>query len=211
MRHRISNLKRRIASAYGAGSPWNFWLWIMRFHPALVPAFFFLAFSNPSAAEAQVSREYELKAVFLYNFAQFTDWPDGAFADEKTPIAIGILGTDPFGHALEDTVKGETVRGHPLRIEHYRHAEEIKTCHILFISPSEARHTNEIVKSLKGKPVLTVADSDGPSSAEAIIRFVVESNKVHFRINQQSANAANLVLSSKLLRVAESPPPGKAP
>jgi YfiR/HmsC-like len=210
MRHRIPNLKQRTENADGGGSPWNFWLWIRRFHPALVPAFFFLTFSNPSA-EAQVSREYELKAVFLYNFTQFTDWPESAFAETNTPVTIGILGTDPFGRALEDTVKGETVRGHPLRIEHYRHAEEIKTCHILFISQSEARHTNEIVKSLKGKPVLTVADGDGPSTTEAVIRFVVESNKVHFRINLESANAANLVLSSKLLRVAESPPPGKAP
>jgi hypothetical protein len=58
---------------------------------------------------------------------------------------------------------------------------------------------------------LTVADSDGPSATEAVIRFIVENNKVHFRINRESATAANLVLSSKLLRVAETPPLGKAP
>jgi hypothetical protein len=115
MRYGISNIKHRTAGARGAGSSWNFWLWILRLHPAVVPAFLFLAFSNPSA-EAQVSREYELKAVFLYNFAQFTDWPESAFADEKAPIIIGILGADPFVRALEDTVKGETVRGHPLVI-----------------------------------------------------------------------------------------------
>jgi hypothetical protein len=55
-----------------------------------------------------------------------------------------------------------------------------------------------------------VADSDEPSTGEAIIRFVVENNKVHFRINQEAAAAANLTLSSKLLRVAQ-PSPGRAP
>jgi hypothetical protein len=177
---------------------------------ALLPTFLFLALSNLSA-EAQVSREYQLKAVFLYNFAQFTDWPENAFADTNAPIVIGIFGPDPFGPALPETIKGETVRGHPLAIQHYRRAEEIKTCHILFISESEARHTNELVKSLKGKPILTVADTDGPSTTEVAIRFVLENNKVHFRINQGSAVAANLVLSSKLLRVAEAPSPGRAP
>jgi hypothetical protein len=176
----------------------------------LLPILFFL-FLTPPSAEAQVSREYQLKAVFLYNFAQFTEWPESAFTDAKSPLIIAILGSDPFGAVLDDTIKGETVRGRPIVIEHYRRADELKTCHILFITQSEARHTDEIVRSLKGKPILTVTDGDGASSAEAVIRFVVENNKVHFRVNQDAAAAANLVLSSKLLRVAEASPPGRTP
>jgi hypothetical protein len=59
---------------------------------------------------------------------------------------------------------------------------------------------------LKGKPTLTVADAEGPATKEVMIRFIVENNKVHFRINQQAAASANLTLSSRLLRVAETPP-----
>jgi hypothetical protein len=157
-------------------------------------------------ALAEISREYQLKAVFLFNFAQFTDWPPGAFADEKAPIILGVLGNDPFGTTLSDTIKDETVQGHPLRVEHYRRAEDIKTCHILFISQSETRHAEEVVSRLKGKPTLTVADAEGPATKEVMIRFIVENNKVHFRINQQAAASANLTLSSRLLRVAETPP-----
>jgi hypothetical protein len=175
-----------------------------------MPAFLAFALSEPSAT-AQVSREYQIKAVFLYNFVQFTQWPTNAFADAKFPIVIGILGGDPFGDFLDQTIQGETVDGRPLVIQHFRRADEIKTCHILFISQSETRHMDEIVSSLKGKPILTVADADGPSSAGAIIRFFVENNKVHFRVNQEMAAAADLVLSSKLLRVAKAAPPEKAP
>jgi len=162
-------------------------------------------------AKAQVSREYQLKAVFLYNFAQFTDWPESAFADEKSPIVIGVLGSDPFGQALNDTIRDEKVRGRPLVVEHYRRADDIKMCHILFVSQSETRHLDEIVKSLKGKPILTVADADGASSLGAVIRFAVENNKVHFRINQEAARSANLTLSSRLLRVADAAAPGRTP
>jgi hypothetical protein len=96
-------------------------------------------------------------------------------------------------------------------VEHYRRADEIKTCHILFINQAEIRHWEDIVKSVKGKPILTVADADGASSSGAMIRFAVENNKVHFRINQDAARQANLTLSSKLLRVADASPQGKTP
>jgi hypothetical protein len=162
-------------------------------------------------AQAQLSREYQLKSVFLFNFAQFTDWPPSAFADANSPMVIGILGNDPFGSALEETVHGETIHGRRLIIEHYRRADEIKTCHILFISQSEARNAEEILKRLKGKPILTVADADSPPTAGAMIRFAVESNKVHFRINVQAAQEAGLTLSSRLLRVANAAPSGGAP
>lgn len=163
-------------------------------------------------SHAQVSREYQLKAVFLYNFAQFTEWPTNAFADDHAPIVIGILGNDPFGHTLEETVKGETIQGHSLVIEHYHRADEIKTCHILFISQSENRYMDQIMKSLKGRPILTVADTDGRPTADVIIRFTVENNKVHFRINQEAAMQSHLVLSSRLLRVGNATPSsGKAP
>ena len=162
-------------------------------------------------ATAQVSREFQIKAVFLYNFAQFTEWPESVFPNEKSPIVIGIVGPDPFGTTLTETVHSETIQGHPLLIEHYAHAADVKTCHILFISQPEIRHCDEIIKSVKEKPVLTVADTDSAASAAAVIRFVVENNKVHFRVNAEAARAANISLSSKLLRVADATPGGGAP
>lgn len=187
------------------------WRLIKGLRPGILGALALIAFTG-HRVQAQVSREFQLKAVFLYNFAQFAEWPESAFSGEKSPIIIGIVGPDPFGNALEETVHGENIQGHPLTIEHFARAADIKTCHILFITQPEIRHLDEISKDIKGKPVLTVADTDGPSSSAAIIRFVVENNKVHFRINPEAARAENISLSSKLLRVAEVPPGGgKAP
>jgi len=166
-------------------------------------------FLNPGTAKAQVSREYQLKAVFLYNFTQFTEWPTNAFAGTNSPIIIGIVGPDPFGSALEETIRGETVAGHPLTVQHYLHPADIKTCHLLFITQPEIRQADEILKIVKEKPVLTVADADNAATAQVAIRFVVENNKVHFRVNAAAARAENISLSSKLLRVAEATPSGR--
>ena len=150
-----------------------------------------------------VSREYPLKAVFLLNFAQFTDWPTNAFDAPDSPFVVGILGNDPFGDLLDDAVRDETVNGRKFKVEHYQRVEDIKTCHILFISESETRRLDKIVSDLKGKPILTVSDIDNSAYRGVCVRFLTENNKIHLRINLDSLKDANLVMSSKLLRVSE--------
>ena len=54
--------------------------------------------ATPRSAAAQ---EYDLKAAFLFNFAQFVEWPRDAFSENTTPIIIGVLGQDPFGASLD--------------------------------------------------------------------------------------------------------------
>jgi hypothetical protein len=210
MKDRTANVAPSVSPSASSGSLRSVWRPFLALPSALFPVLLIFALGRPSV-HAQAPREYQIKAVFLYNFAQFTEWPANAFANTNSPIVFGTLGDDPFGGFLEETVKGETVDGRPLVIRHFQRADEAKSCHILFISRSETRHMEAIVSSLKGMPILTVADAEGPSSAAAIIRFTVKNNKVHFRVNQQAAAAADLVLSSKLLRVADAAPPGGTP
>jgi uncharacterized protein DUF4154 len=157
-----------------------------------------------NAARSQtVSHEYPIKAVFLFNFAQFTDWPTNAFDQPDSPLVIGVLGDDPFGLLLDDAVRDEIVNGRKFKVERYQHVEDIKTCHILFISQSETKRLDKIVSALKGKPILTVSDIDNSAYHGVCVRFITENNKIHLRINLDSLKDANLTMSSKLLRVAE--------
>jgi hypothetical protein len=172
--------------------------------------FFLLAVGNLTA-HAQISREYQLKAAFLYNFVQFTEWPTNAFADSNSPLVIGILGTDPFGSILDETVRGEHVHGRPFNLQRWRTMEEIQTCHILFVSQSEDQRLEKILEFMRGKPVLTVSDIENAAHRGAMIRFVTESNRIRLRINLDAVNAANLKVSSKLLRAAELVPQQKVP
>jgi hypothetical protein len=147
--------------------------------------------------------EYQVKAVFLFNFAQFVEWPASAFPQSQTPLVIGVLGQDPFGAYLDETVRGERVNNRPLTIRRYRRVEEIQTCHVLFISRSEADRMDQILGSLKYRKILTVADVDSAAASRVMIRFVTQQNKIRLRINSEAARAANLTISSKLLRLGE--------
>jgi len=162
------------------------------------------AFLKPfSGSAAEPSREYKVKAVFLFNFAQFTEWPSNAFPAPDSPIVIGTLGNNPFGDFLRETVSTEMVRGHKLVVEHYQKVEEIRNCHILYIGQSEADRLEHDLNVLKGRPVLTVSDVENAAYRGVMIRLLTEKNKVRLRVNLDEARAAGLNLSSKLLRVAE--------
>jgi hypothetical protein len=156
-----------------------------------------------SEAHGQTFKEYDLKAVFLYNFTQFVEWPPEAFQDDSSPFIIGVLGADPFKKYLEETVRDEVVRNRKLIIQHYSRVEDIKTCHILFISQSEAKQIAQILDGLKNRSILIVGETEGFTRLGGVIGFATERNKIRLRINLTAARAANLTLSSKLLRIAE--------
>jgi hypothetical protein len=160
-----------------------------------------VTFSAP-AAEPPPSQEYQIKAVFLFNFAQFVEWPPSAFAGAEAPLVIGVLGRDPFGGALDEAVLDEKTHGRKFVIQRYSRVEEIQTCHILFVSRSESGRLPAISNAMKGRSILTVSDADGFTEQGGMIRFVMEQNKVRFRINLESAKTAGLTLSSKLLQSA---------
>jgi hypothetical protein len=150
-----------------------------------------------------VSHEYPLKAVFLLNFAQFTNWPTNAFAKPDSPFVVGVLGRDPFGPVLDAAVQNEVVNGRKFVVERYLRIENMQTCHILFISQSEVNHLDRIVDALKDRPVLTVSEIDGAANRGMCVRFITENNKIHLRINPEALQAAQLTMSSKILRLAE--------
>jgi YfiR/HmsC-like len=154
-------------------------------------------------AQGARAAEYHVKAVFLFNFAQFVDWPADAFASPKTPLVIGVLGEDPFEGFLNQTVADEHLGGRPFQVRRYESVDEIQTCHILFISRPVADRPEAILAALKTRPILTVSDAGGFAERGGMIRFVTEQSRIRLQVNLAAAEAAHLTLSSKLLRVAE--------
>jgi hypothetical protein len=147
--------------------------------------------------------EYEVKAVFLFNFAQFVEWPEHTFAGPDTPFVIGVLGKDPFGSKLDAVLHGETAAGRPMVAARYRNVGEIHSCNILFIARSESADLPQILAALRGRSILTVSDDDAAGQSGVMIRLVTRDNRIRLQIDLGAAKAGNLTISSKLLRPAE--------
>ena len=155
---------------------------------------------GPCALAAPTAQQVE--AVFLFYFSQFVDWPTGSFADQSSPIVIGVLGNDPFDGSLDQAVAGEKVNGRPVVVRRLKSLSDTTGCHILYISSSESAQLTQILGALKGRKVLTVSDLDHFVQSGGMIRFVLIDQHVRLRINPQAAQAAGLKLSSKLLQAA---------
>jgi hypothetical protein len=151
------------------------------------------------AGDSRLS-EYQVKALDLFNFTKFVDWPAGSFADDRSPFGICVLGDDPFGKFLDQILEGEQINGRKLAIQRLRRVAEPKSCQILFVSGSE----KEVARTLAslGPGVLTVGEGEAFRRAGGVITFVLENRRVRFDINQRAAGSARLVISSRLLKVA---------
>ncbi len=155
---------------------------------------------SPPPTAATASREYLLKAAFLYNLANSTTWPTEAFSGPQKPLRLCILGEDPFGAAME-TIEGKRIKERPLVAIRIDQVSDAEGCHIIFISTSKEERLRAILDYLRDRPILTIADMPNFARAGGIISLKTVEDRIRFDINVDAANAADLKLSSKLLRL----------
>jgi hypothetical protein len=157
----------------------------------------------PPRAGAGDPSEYQVKAVFIFNFSHFVEWPAASFTTPSDPFVIGILGSDPFGARLDEAVRNERVGAHPIVVRRLRDAGDTAGCQLLFIDRSQAGQLAQVLAALGSRPVLTVSEIDGAAQRGVMVEFTTQNNRIGLRINDRAAHAGGLVISSKLLRLAE--------
>ena len=158
---------------------------------------------SAAGSAAPQSPEYLIKAAYLYNFAMFVEWPPQAFPASGAPIVIGVVGADPFGWALDQMVHDKRINNRPIVVERFKLGDDVRRCHILFVSPAESAHIGELVQRVGTQAVLIVGDESDTVSRGGTIAFTVKNDKVGFEINLSAARRARLTISSKLLNLAQ--------
>jgi hypothetical protein len=140
--------------------------------------------------------ERKIKVAFMYNFMRFTEWPESV----GNTLTLCVRGPDPFGATL-DTVEGKAVGTRTLTVQR-RGNDSLTGCQAVFISAAAQGTQAQTLAELRGKPVLTIADSPGAARQGVNLNMAVAQSKVTFEANLQTARAAQLKLSSQLLRLA---------
>lgn len=148
-------------------------------------------------ANADESPEYKLKAAFLYNFAAFTDWP----SDAGAAINLCVVGNDPFGKEL-DPLRGKALGSRTLAVHNRPATDSLHGCQMVFIAPSAIGQLPRLLDNVRGRPVLTVADSADAARQGVALNMTVHNGRIAFEANLTAARGAGLDLSSKLLRLA---------
>jgi hypothetical protein len=156
-----------------------------------------------SAAAAPIPQEYQVKAALIFNLAKFVEWPANALPEMSPRMALCLLGEDPFGAELEQTVAGKLVNGKELVIRRFRAMQDLSGCHIVFISASEKKNLPEILGALQSSHALTVGEIGQFAEMGGMINLITENNRVQFEVNVEAVERANLKISSKALKLAK--------
>jgi hypothetical protein len=174
-------------------------------HWAIIAALVAFSASASLAAEVAAPSEYELKAVFIYNFIKFTEWPPAKLGKSDEPFIIGILGKDPFGGALDKVVEGDTLYDKRVVVRRYARVDDVVVSHALFISFSEEQSITAVLKLLdaQGASILTIGETENFAKRGGVIGLKKENKKVVFGINLIAANRAGLNISAQLLKIAK--------
>lgn len=153
-------------------------------------------------ADISQEQEYRAKASFLSNFPSFVEWPDEAFSSPQSPLSVCVYGSYSFGLSLAESVGGKTVHGRRMEVKRTRAENDLRACHILFVSHSEEKHYAAVLHAIQGASVLTVGETPGFLAAGGAVNFLLQQDALQFEVNLDSASVAHLKISANMLALA---------
>jgi YfiR/HmsC-like len=162
---------------------------------------FALTLVSSSASAQTALSESQLKASLVLNFARYVEWPESAFASAVEPLQICLLGRDTLGGALT-ALESRQVNNRPVRVKIAMTSDEVRSCHVVFVSDSEERRIVPLLRSLAERPILTVSDMGGFVEFGGAIGIVQGDTRLQFDVNRRALEQVKLKASSQLLKLA---------
>lgn len=170
----------------------------------ILSAIILILLLGPCALNAQttVAPEYRTKASFLATFPSFIDWPDTAFSSVQAPFLVCVLGDYRFGTVLAELSRTTSPHGRRVEVRWVHKDQELHSCHILFVSYSEAKRYAKVLQIVQGTGVLTVGETPDFLAAGGMLSFSFQNDSLQFEVNLAATNEAHLRVSSRLLALA---------
>ncbi len=163
-----------------------------------------LAMMVPAPGRADGAElEARVKAEFIERFTHFIDWPPTAFAGPDAPFVLCVVGRTPVANYLDALAHTRTIKDRRVQLRRPAPSGDLSACHLVFIAPDERPRLKQILDAVDGRPIVTVADSEGFGRAGVLINLVLDSEgRVRFEISPAGARRSALTLNAQLLRLS---------
>jgi hypothetical protein len=161
-----------------------------------------LPFPSMVHAQAVEASEEKVKAVYLYKFLNYVEWPASAFAGPGAPYQIGVMGDDLVASELAAVIAGKTVNERPVTSRRIAYGESLADVDLLFIGRGERARQAALLRQLRTQPALTVTETENALDQGSIVNFRTVDSRIRFEVSVDAAEQAGLKLSARLLGVA---------
>jgi hypothetical protein len=131
---------------------------------------------------------------------RFVDWPRGA--EPGRAFALVVLGRTPFGDELDSYFATRTLKNRPVTVRYLHQFSELGECDMLFICASEKPRLAGILEQVKGRPILTVADTEGFARAGVMVGLVRTGARIGFEVNLAPTRESGLRMAPGFLQLA---------
>ena len=163
--------------------------------------------ASAAAAAAGGLREYEAKAIFVYNVLKFVEFPSAGLAP-SAPLTVVVLSAAPLPE-FSAALSGKTVKGHPIVVQGHATLEKLGAPQVVFIAADASKQLRDVIKAMQGQPVLTVAEQATDGADLAGIAMGISDTRLTFEVNLDATETAGLQVSSGLLSLAKTVRGGK--
>lgn len=155
------------------------------------------------SGERVTNKEYLVKAAFINQFTTFIEWPQLSSAvNTNSYFRLCTFEGSPLISALESLVELNSIKGKKARLSVLSPPDTAENCDLVFIPPGQKGRLSEIVRGVRGQPVLTIGDSEGFAKDGVMINFYTRNEMLAFEVNLNSVDESGFVFSSRLLKLS---------
>ena len=143
--------------------------------------------------------ESQVKAMFVYNFLKFVEWPSNPSVGARDPFVVLIIGEGETADATERFLESKTIGERPLVVRRIRWDQSVAGARAVFVLERDERKLHRVLEAADAAGVLTIGEGESFTTSGGVIGLLVEDRRMRFDVDTSAAQSAGLRVSSKLL------------
>ena len=150
----------------------------------------------PNIGRSQGER---FKALFIYNFTKFLQWPEN---NRSGDFVIAVYGSTSMTNALKKITKGRKVGNQSIVIKKIQVNKPISDCLILYIPKDNSKYLSTILKKTKERHILVITTKPGLVEKGSCVNFVVKGGKLNFEMSLSNIESQGIKVRKSLTDLA---------
>jgi hypothetical protein len=140
-----------------------------------------------------------IRANYLYQFANNSDWPS---ENKKGPFVVGVVGNSDVFDIMVTKYASKPIGSQLLTVIGANEVATAPHVHVLFVDRSKKAELSKYTHDLRGVSTLIVTNWEGALGQGAHINFLSIDGSIRFEMNKTGMLASSITPGVKILQWA---------